>query len=316
MIGIILSPNKLDRILKNTEEHENFDFYTSLANQNKVDLFFYSIRQLKKNVQKVNGYVYYYKESLLLPKRVPFPKTNILRTGLSSSLSYQEMIQFEKKHRIRFINLVPKRNKFEIYQRLYKNKDLRSFLPMTKKLNSKTLLQYLDTYSKFIIKPTDGAHGEGLYLFAKENDEILINYIENQQQHTLTFVKSTLLTFCRKTFRPPNLYLVQSWIDLIEYENSPSDIRISIQKNKNNQWDMSGIVVRIAKKGTIATNIYQGGRAIPYEGFQEQLPSSTMPEIRLIGINVAKTLEKTFPHIADLGIDMGIDKQGDRKSVV
>ncbi|WP_339061695.1 YheC/YheD family protein [Tepidibacillus marianensis] len=41
---------------------------------------------------------------------------------------------------------------------------------------------------------------------------------------------------------------------------------------------------------------------------QHLFPSSLAKEIRNAGIEIAQTLEKLCPHIADLGIDIGIDK--------
>ncbi|WP_376768681.1 YheC/YheD family protein [Paenibacillus foliorum] len=51
---------------------------------------------------------------------------------------------------------------------------------------------------------------------------------------------------------------------LATYEGRPFDLRISVQRDASGEWQLTGIVAKIASKKTLLTNIAQGALFIDW----------------------------------------------------
>ncbi|NUU74290.1 YheC/YheD family protein [Paenibacillus xylanilyticus] len=110
-------------------------------------------------------------------------------------------------------------------------------------------------------------------------------------------------------------YLIQQGIPLLKHEGLPFDLRVLTQKNLKNNWETTGILGRIAAPGKIITNIHGGGRLATFEELvMPHLHTSRFQKLRSelyrLGIHTAVQLQKSFPRLKEIGIDIALDETG------
>ena len=77
-------------------------------------------------------------------------------------------------------------------------------------------------------------------------------------------------------------------------------------------WQYTGMVGKVAKKGAIVTNLHCGGQSLKaaelfqYWGWKG---SEMERKVAELGLQLAEALDKSIPHIADLGLDIALDEQ-------
>lgn len=308
MIGIIFNQEKLNRIANQKEAHENIPFYYQLAEKNDVNLFFYSMRGLFQHKRKIKGLLYSYKERKLTKQKVEVPKVNILRTNVKSKNIYRQLKRLEEKYNTTFINMISERNKYEIYQYLYSIEKLKKHIPDTAPLTYRNLTQFIEKYNVVIIKPINGARGEKIFKLEKEKSHYNIHYTWRKKQRKKVIDSKQLSSFMRKHIKVPSFYLVQRWISFREYEGDKFDVRISVQKDRECVWKITGMVARAAAKNGIVTNIAQGGRAVSFKKLYPILKEEIVQKVKELSLDIAEALEKKYPSTADLGLDIAVDQ--------
>ena len=111
----------------------------------------------------------------------------------------------------------------------------------------------------------------------------------------------------------PNI-IIQQRIPLAMSKGGAFDTRVSVQKNGSGGWQVSGIVGKVAKKGSFLTNVAQGGICYPLKELMKDLPhldhQQVHKEIEQLAIKVVQQLESEIPNLADLGLDIGITNEG------
>ena len=309
MIGIIFSQKKLQRIVSGIERVENIGYYYQLAHLLETDLLFFSLNRVIFAKGLVRGYLYSPKIAALSPMFCEIPQVNLLRTFVKKPDNFISLTKLAKITKIRFINLVPDRDKAKINRFLKKNKNIAKHIPKTENLKINNIDKYLQLYPKILIKPKDGAKGERIYTIEKRNKNYVVKYIFKGRQLSKKLSPIDFQEFCHKTFIFPANYLVQPWIVFKKYEGNKFDIRTSVQKTKSGGWQVTGVVARIAKKNGIVTNVAQGGKAISFQQLRTKVGVINEKELYNLSLNVARSIEALYPAAADLGLDIAIDEQ-------
>ncbi|MGD8191569.1 YheC/YheD family protein [Brevibacillus ginsengisoli] len=193
---------------------------------------------------------------------------------------------------------------------LMKNSTLINNHPDTKKLTEQTLKDMLSTYRVVFIKPIYGMHGNGV-MRAEAREE---NYQLRSGARTMNFADFTSFynAVKKRTARKP--YMVQKGIHLLKYNNRPFDIRIMVQKNQKNKWEVSGKLCRVAHPKKVVTNVLRGGQVMSLTKLLPRYASKEKREhlltkLNQLGLKTAKHLESKYPRIKELGMDVAIDSQ-------
>ncbi|MFB4163837.1 YheC/YheD family protein [Alteribacillus sp. JSM 102045] len=311
MIGIILSSRVIKHILAK-EPHPTVQFYKKLARNNKVNLCFYTMKNVSLKSKTARGYVYSYAEDKLVKKKIPVPKVNVYRVGsyLRNENSIKKIKQLRKKDGIMFFHAVTnyERSKYKIYQYLASNKKTAPYLPETNMLSYLTVVKMLDRYNKLYIKPVRSSRGNNIYVIEQTKQGFTISHVANFKEKVVKIAKGELYEYFHKTFTTPKKFLVQQAIDSDKYKGKKFDFRISPQKNKYGSWQVTGMIARVANKCDNITNLDQGGR-VKYK-LKPLISNETRKNIKKASIQIAKTIEAKFPQVIDLGIDLAVDKQG------
>jgi glutathione synthase/RimK-type ligase-like ATP-grasp enzyme len=309
MIGIIFSPTKLKRIIEGREPYENASFYTDLAKENEIDLFFYTIRSIHPSNIKVKGYLYLHQDNKYIAYLSSIPKANLVRTIVRKK-GYDKLKRIEAQNQVVFVNLVQGRDKYKIYKYLECIKSVGSHIPNTEKLSYKNLLHFCKTYDQTVIKPISGALGKKIYVIEDKGKYFIIRYTSKGKEKRKTVYKNKGNIFFKKYFTHPTTYIIQEYIPFQTFQGEKFDIRTSVQKDKDNHWKVTGIVTRVAGKNGVVTNVAQGGRVVPFKEVNYTLAPEVRSKVFDLSLTLAKEIETLNPSSSDLGLDIAIDRQG------
>lgn len=187
---------------------------------------------------------------------------------------------------------------------------LRSFIPLTKRLTSRTLAAMLQAYRMVYVKPTYGSMGRGVMRAELLEGGGYAYQLGGKRKEFLSFE-----AFYRsiKTDTLGKNYLVQKGVHLLQYEGRPYDLRLVVQKSPAGGWEATGTVARVAHPGKVVTNGSQGGTILPVEQVLGPYLNHTqrihlLSKLDRIGILTMKRLHRKFPQLNEIGMDIAIDK--------
>ncbi|MFK0525336.1 YheC/YheD family protein [Paenibacillus illinoisensis] len=232
---------------------------------------------------------------------------------------------------------------------LQRSRTVNEFIPVTRQYDRQTLERMTELFELNYIKPDHGTYGNGVmrvktvhsfsepppsdHSNAEEDitEEPSLAESNSQDMETSSLrVTSYLLQYGTKQESyssleelhqaleeriQGHLYLIQQGIPLLKHEDLPFDLRVLTQKNLKNNWETTGILGRIAAPGKIITNIHGGGRLATFEELVlPHLHATGLQKLRSelyrLGIHTAVQLQKSFPRLKEIGIDIALDETG------
>jgi glutathione synthase/RimK-type ligase-like ATP-grasp enzyme len=203
-------------------------------------------------------------------------------------------------------------NKWRKHQTLLKQPTLRSFLPETAVYSRAKLETWLTRYRSVYLKPIVGGGGCGIIRI----NTIWVGPIRRFVVHTFhgkrTCIHLDQVLSLIKRYKLKS-YLIQQGIDLFQIERRSVDFRVLMGK-VNEEWVIFGMMGKVAAKGKHVTNYSRGGDAIQVgvalkQGFQltQKQIRPIVEKMTTVSQRIAVTLNKSYPLITQLGIDLAID---------
>lgn len=191
-----------------------------------------------------------------------------------------------------------------------KNPSLYPHIPKTKWLTPSRAIHMLKSHSTVFLKPDGGSGGTGILKVQKTSTG---KYEIRHGSTRKSVGRHTLSRTLRIYQRSSSKYIVQRGIQLGQYHGRVFDIRMYLQKPQS-VWTISGMVARIAPRNRYITNYHKGGQAATlekalsplFEGNTEKV-NECIENLKHISLTVAGTLNKRFPGIRELGIDLAVD---------
>ncbi|WP_084654415.1 YheC/YheD family protein [Paenibacillus zanthoxyli] len=210
------------------------------------------------------------------------------------------------------LSLYKVKGKMIKHQILLNQPEISPYLPETHWFSADRAVQMLKKYPSIFIKPNGGSGGAGIIRVRKT-----VNGYETAHDRSRHSLGSPSLHRTLRSYeRSPKQYIVQRGLDLASYKGKLFDLRIYLQKPAG-QWMVSGTVARVAAPHRFVTNHTRGGHAaslprvlLPVYGNNRSKTRHSINTIRKLSLIIAKTLNKSFSDIHELGIDFGIDKKG------
>lgn len=205
-------------------------------------------------------------------------------------------------------------NKLDLYRVLSQSK-LSPYLPITVPVNSSEMMKsLLEKMKRLIIKPINGSQGIGVYLIEKEGEQILVRTDKKEQQVTRTFTDDNHFFKWVKRILNKREFLLQPYLPLVNDLNQPYDIRSLLQKDNKGKWKVVGKGVRQGAPGGIISNLSAGAEVIDFSTWLKtinyQKRAFILEEINDILNSLPIILEEHFPPLFELGVDIGIAKDG------
>ncbi|WP_245832937.1 YheC/YheD family protein [Oceanobacillus timonensis] len=209
------------------------------------------------------------------------------RVNLISKEKLQEVLKDDAK----FAHLIIPTHKLEVFDDLYPN---------------------LIKYNKVVIKPGKGIKGKDIYSIEKiGEDTFKIGYQRNEWNVNLNGLK----TYFDEILKQRN-YILQKYIASKTPQGDPFDIRIHVERDRSGKWSIAKIYVRIGIGQSVVSNVSQGGGVSDPIAFLKAFYGDKWETIYSNLVRVGKTLPKKMEklrktHIMHLGIDIGIESNGD-----
>ncbi|MFZ7943324.1 YheC/YheD family protein [Neobacillus sp. 19] len=199
--------------------------------------------------------------------------------------------------------------KMRVHEILMQNEELRPHLPETKRASFENLKEMMKKHNELIIKPNSGSLGGGVMMVEnRDNEGWVFNYNQKREPFTAEWPDMLRKKAANK------YYLIQQRIPLAKYQGSPFDLRVSVQKNGSGDWQVTGIVGKVAKHGNYVTNVAKGGTCKTLQELVSNSPSLDLDkvyqDIENFSIKAVEELAAHFPGLADVGLDIGLTEDG------
>ncbi|USG68027.1 YheC/YheD family protein [Brevibacillus ruminantium] len=304
-VGIMLDWAIMQSGIDGKKSYEHLPYYAEIGKEMGLEPVFFHPRHVRSN-GKVKGY--FWNGKRLVPRIVPIPRVihNRVLTGDQQS---RKVIRQLSKKQIVFNGLVV-RDKWRVHQMLWKNPKIRSYLPHTVKYSGEKIRDFLNRYSILYVKPAVGSVGIGVVRIEREGDHY--HFISSKQRKVLT--RQRLLSELAE-WTGKRRFLIQQGVPLNRYQGRTYDIRVSVQKNREMKWTVSGMVAKVANPQNKLSNLSRGGKAVPLKSvwqdiFSQEQQEQIVESIQKAALDLARQYAKNYPSLADLGMDMGIDDKG------
>lgn len=193
---------------------------------------------------------------------------------------------------------------------MLKSSTLANHMPLTKRLNRQLLSSMLTLHRMVYVKPDNGSQGKGVIRVEKTKRGY--RYQKGIKVSTFTSFNS-MFSSISKHFGNRK-YLIQKGIHLLKYNGRPFDFRVMIQRNPKRKWECTGTVGRLAHPNKAVTNGSQGGTiyepSVLLAPFANKRETATvLRSMNNLAYESAANLSRTYPHINELGVDIGVDQK-------
>jgi glutathione synthase/RimK-type ligase-like ATP-grasp enzyme len=205
-------------------------------------------------------------------------------------------------------------NKLDLFH-ILKDSPLSPYLPPSQSINGIShILNELNSKKRLIIKPINGSQGYGIYYLKKNDKNYHVKTEKNRKIISRIFPNEAKLTQWLLPLIRQRSYLLQPYLELTNVELRPFDIRILLQKNEHGNWIERGKGVRSGNSGGILSNLNAGGTVTDFDSWSSALSKTQKEyisaELDFITKNLPPCLEKELLPLFELGIDIGVAKNG------
>ncbi|MEX2356146.1 MAG: YheC/YheD family protein, partial [Thermaerobacterales bacterium] len=194
------------------------------------------------------------------------------------------------------------------------------------------LIKRLDQWGGVVVKPVRGQKGLGLW-FMRPGGGGRIR-IRSGTEKSRTVSRRGLAGWCAGKIRR-NGHLVQKLLALRDPGRRPRDVRVIVQRDGEGRIGVTGMAVRVGRRGTLLANLHRGGYAARVEevlegirppkdallsgvggddagpaGFDAGTGSSAEICLAAVARAVFQVLDDAMGSFAELGIDLGVDAAG------
>ncbi|MCA0173021.1 YheC/YheD family protein [Bacillus sp. RAR_GA_16] len=289
-----------------------FLIWERAARERGLMLCYFRFFDVKPGQEIVSAYVY--EEKTFHLKEVPAPKVIYSRV-LDHLPVFRTHIKALMKEGTQIYN-VPNYDveKHKVHNILLEYASVSPHLPHTELFSIANLNQMAARYKQLILKKSYGEFGMGAMKMERQKRGWLLSYKTKAGELKQVDVKSKLPPVLVSRVQSQT-YMIQEMIPLADYKGHPFDLRVATQKDESGEFQVSGIMCKVANGGDFLTNGAQGGKTYTFEEVaplsHPTVPYATLVNnIHLLALETANVLDRHFPHLADLGFDIGLTKEG------
>lgn len=283
-----------------------------------------TVQELKLSQKNITGH--YYDKHLKAWSTKSFPSPDVVYNRIpyrkyEKTHEVQKVIQScLRDHAMHLFN--PSFfNKWTLYEWLSKSKTTKTYIPKTAKLTSMQILNhYLDENTSVYMKPIDGNAGKGIMRVSRISDDSETKYrlIYHEKNIRVSDVYLSVYDLWKTIKRQIGAkeYIIQQAIDLTRSKGQPFDLRILVQRNQDNVWEVTGIGARVAGKRSITTHVPRGGSIKPARkllrtAFGDSKAAEIRQNAKKLALAIAQQIEKSSGHtLGEMSMDVGVDTNG------
>ncbi|PYI52089.1 YheC/YheD family protein [Paenibacillus flagellatus] len=307
-VGVLVNDSWFRGIPEGRMGHESLPCYERAGRLYGVTPCFFRLKDVRPGSALVNAYVK--TERGYRRCRIPVPAVihnRTLYTNPRPKRAIRELVRDGK----RIFNEWNRYGKGYIHDLLMQDDSLRPHLPVTREATPDALRDMMESYASLILKPNSSSIGKGIMKLERTPEGWLVRGALGGGK-TIAFRSRLPQAVRRKLQARP--YLVQQLLPLATYLGRPFDLRVSVQRDFTGDWQVTGIAAKVAKRGSFRTNVAQGGVVYPLEKVLEAYPRLNADTVRQsvceFSLRVARQLSGELPHLADIGLDVGLTEYG------
>lgn len=309
IVGILLDLKTYRGIPKGRTGNERLSLYNKAGRELGIKPFYMCLRDLRSTTAL--GYTYENKGYRLVRRTIP-------KVTHNRAITLSPYLKNKLRKLSRSSNLFNRQNRYDkqhIHQLIHANASLRKYLPAATKYSRSKLEAAMRKYYSLFIKPTNSSVGEGIIKLSMQESGNWKLYGINRTPKIVSYKQAVSLI--EKKVRKQS-YMIQEAIPLATHHGSPYDLRISVQRGGSGQWQITGIVGKVAASGRHITNVAKGGKVKRCEelftssGFDS---TQLIKELHQVSLAIAQYIGISLPHMADLGLDVGVDQNGNIKLI-
>lgn len=311
-IGILVNHSLYQGIPRGRMKHEKLSFYESAGREFGLSPCYFRIQDIDLSRRKVSAYrwdgVKYIRCDLPLP-------SVIHNRAILQKASAKRKIQRLLNMGIIVYNSSTRYLKSRIQSLLMLDSVICPHLPGTVQASASRLRYYMTQYDSLILKPDNSSIGKGIMKLDRQGEQWLLRHPTKRRPRRIGQLrfKRKLPLLLKRTLRSKP-YLIQQRLPLATYQGRPFDLRVSVQRHADGDWQVSGIAGKVAGRGSYVTNVAQGGSVyrLPellrdYPGLD---PHAVEADVHAFSLRVAEHLSNHLPHLADIGLDIGLTEYG------
>ncbi|MDA8234746.1 MAG: YheC/YheD family protein [Clostridia bacterium] len=211
-------------------------------------------------------------------------------------------------------------DKWHFHTILAGEREIASFLPETQNFVARNgLAEWFKHFSEIYIKPRLGSQGKGIIKINRFGKKGYLFQLVQQRGQQMKVVFPTLQQLEKGILNIINgkRCLIQQGLALALWQGRVFDIRVLTQKNGQGIWMVTGMACRIGKKESIVSNVHGGGRAVTVDtvlgqlfGRKPGMVRHILNQVKSLSIKVSEKIEQYHGLVGELGIDVGVDKNG------
>ncbi|TDF97547.1 YheC/YheD family protein [Paenibacillus piri] len=317
-VGILVNDSLYRNIPLGKTNHEAVKLYIEAGKELEVTPCFFRLQDFRSKGETVRAYVMNDNKKFIRIA-VPIPKVIHNRAIHADSKAYRKLCTWSRNG-IRLFNRWNRYGKLRIHRMLLENMELKPHLPATCLATAASVRAMMKQYHSLIIKPNNRSTGLGVMKLERKTTGWILTYpvrtgVKNQNWRTIHLHGQTLPVLLKRKLRAQK-HIVQQCVPLATYKGRPFDLRVSVQRDSSGGWQITGIVAKVASKKCFLTNVAQGGTVYRLETildtdyYMALNKEEVFRGIADLSLRIARHLGASLPHIADLGLDVGIDANG------
>lgn len=306
-MGMLVKNYKNPSIFK---KYNNMKFAcASVAKIRNIEFFFFTSEDINYKEKKING-VIYNKNGKKTKKTFEYPDVIVDRLRMRGEKGFQKL--YEEFSHIPFNNereggAISKSTTYDI---ISESNIFKEFLiPYRDVDDIYDILEFLEIYSKVILKPSVGSFGDDIiYIEKKANNSFYVVLDDVKKIKTL----DELTLFLKPYDEVP--MVVQQFILSKTRVGAPFDIRIHVLKDSKGEWNIANIYPRIGGVEGITSNLSNGGSTSTWAAFfKNEFPEYEWKDFNKELMNFSISFSNFFQgkldrNINEIAIDIGIDR--------
>jgi hypothetical protein len=192
--------------------------------------------------------------------------------------------------------------------------------PETERLtDASQVLEFIGRHRSVYLKPVLGSAGRGIIeIRQQEEDGYLVQaskYGRKMRALSCVMKCGEMLKFVRKEIKRGR-YILQAGCDLIWINSGKIDVRTHLQRNQDGEWECVGLIVKRGRPHSIVSNYHAGGSSHSWYWLKRWAKQNAFPlpgrsELLDLSIALCKAYTEKAPRLASLGLDLGIDQNGE-----
>lgn len=316
LIGVFLSDKN---IIYNSYHPSSvkLEMLNKANKQLKVTLYLFSLADIDYDNYMVEGNYFDHNKGRWLNKLFAFPDIIYIRDGMldHQKKELQRFLRFIKATGSRKVNSQIAFNKWEVYQVLSSDSEIKPYLPETRlyRKHGSDLLPMLRRYGRVYLKACRGRQGEQVMQVTRLPDG---SYEYRYFMGKLTFLKINRIS---SLFRAINHFfsgrdfIIQQPIELINLEGRKVDLRAEMQRNGSGELEVVAIPVRVARKNSPITTHASSYRFDEFFTEMMDYSEADLNELknRLYNLlfKLYRSIEDYYGPFGEIGIDIGLDQK-------